>query len=137
MSKHVARGELVYLLSKALLYSEVEAHWRGNAMTSNCTALFSLLDKHTCTLDPNLQPTVTMNPPIPANIPLGNPSSVSTSNGSLDKRKSSQLDVEEGVRTKRARTEDSMEIDSVTSTAPRMSGKLGAGLAHALVLTEL
>ncbi|KAK7680552.1 hypothetical protein QCA50_016333 [Cerrena zonata] len=141
MSKQVARGELVYLLSKALLYTEVEAHWRGNAMTSNCTASFSLLDKHTCSLDSSLKATVTLNPPLPSDIPLNNLNPAPMSNGSLDKRKSSQLDVDDSSRAKRARTEDSMEIDSVTSTAPQtkqstpaplMSGDVSAVLHQKL-----
>lgn len=137
MSKQVARGELVYLLSKALLYTEVEAHWRGNAMTSNCTASFSLLDKHTCSLDSSLKATVTLNPPLPSDIPLNNLNPTPMSNGSLDKRKSSQLDVDDSSRAKRARTEDSMEIDSVTSTAPRMSGIMVASLVWYMVLTVM
>ncbi|CAL1693992.1 unnamed protein product [Somion occarium] len=113
INKHVARGELVYLLSKALLYTEVEAHWRGNAMTSNCKAPFSLLDQHTCSLDPNLPPIATFNPPIP-------PEAVPVSlNGTTEKRKGGALEVDESQRNKRARTEDSMDLDSTTSTAPQ------------------
>jgi transducin (beta)-like 1 len=46
--KHIPRGELVDLLSKALLYLEVECHWRGNEMTTNCKNKFSLLEHHVC-----------------------------------------------------------------------------------------
>lgn len=51
MSKHIPRGELVDLLSKALLYLEVEAHWRGDSMTANCKSGFSLLEQHVCSTE--------------------------------------------------------------------------------------
>jgi transducin (beta)-like 1 len=56
ISKHIPRGELIELLSKALLYVEVEAHWKGNAMTTNCKTGFSLLEPHICSLDPKAKP---------------------------------------------------------------------------------
>lgn len=49
--KHIPRGELIELLSKALLYLEVEAHWRNNALTTNCKSGFSLLEPHICSLE--------------------------------------------------------------------------------------
>lgn len=49
--KHIPRGELVELLSKALLYLEVEAHWRNDSLTTNCKNGFSLIDQHVCSLD--------------------------------------------------------------------------------------
>ncbi|KJA28617.1 hypothetical protein HYPSUDRAFT_156006 [Hypholoma sublateritium FD-334 SS-4] len=49
--KHIPRGELIDLLSKALLYLEVESHWRTDSLTTNCKAGFSLLDPHICSLD--------------------------------------------------------------------------------------
>jgi len=52
IKKHIPRGELIELLSKALLYTEVEAHWKGDELTTNCSAPFSLLDPHTCSLQP-------------------------------------------------------------------------------------
>ncbi|KAJ7664938.1 WD40 repeat-like protein [Mycena rosella] len=51
-SKHIPRGELVDLLSKALLYREVESHWKADHLASNCKAGFSLLDPHICSLEP-------------------------------------------------------------------------------------
>jgi hypothetical protein len=45
----VPRGALVDLLSKALLYAEVEAHWRADAPA--CAAPFTLLTPHVCTRD--------------------------------------------------------------------------------------
>lgn len=49
--KHIPRGELIDLLSKALLYLEVESHWRTDSLTTNCKAGFSLLDPHKCSLE--------------------------------------------------------------------------------------
>ncbi|KAH9486362.1 F-box-like/WD repeat-containing protein TBL1Y [Psilocybe cubensis] len=49
--KHIPRGQLVDLLSKALLYIEVEAHWRNDSLTTNCKSNFSLIDHHICSLD--------------------------------------------------------------------------------------
>lgn len=46
---HVPRGELVELLTKALLYLEVETHWRGDTMLTECKTPFSLLRRHECT----------------------------------------------------------------------------------------
>jgi transducin (beta)-like 1 len=50
-SKHIPRGELIELLSKALLYLEVESHWRNDELTTRCKAGFSLLEPHVCSLD--------------------------------------------------------------------------------------
>jgi len=52
IKKHIPRGELIELLSKALLYTEVEAHWKGDELTTNCSAPFSLLEPHACSLQP-------------------------------------------------------------------------------------
>ncbi|KAK7063722.1 F-box-like/WD repeat-containing protein TBL1Y [Favolaschia claudopus] len=52
-SKHIPRGELIDLLSKALLYCEVEAHWKADHLALNCKTGFSLLEHHhVCSLDP-------------------------------------------------------------------------------------
>lgn len=50
-SKHIPRGELIELLSKALLYLEVESHWRNDELTTKCKSGFSLLEPHVCSLD--------------------------------------------------------------------------------------
>ena len=50
-SKHIPRGELIELLSKALLYLEVESHWRNDELTTRCKTGFSLLEPHVCSLD--------------------------------------------------------------------------------------
>ncbi|KAF9074948.1 WD40-repeat-containing domain protein [Rhodocollybia butyracea] len=49
---HVPRGELVELLSKALLYTEVECHFNGSETAVECKAKFSLLESHTCSPNP-------------------------------------------------------------------------------------
>lgn len=49
--KHIPRGELIELLSKALLYIEVESHWRGNELMTGCKNKFSLLEHHVCSSD--------------------------------------------------------------------------------------
>lgn len=114
--KHIPRGELVELLSKALLYSEVEVHWRGNAITKNCTAPFTLLDKHVCALDPTVTPITVLQPLPSIDVPQPAP------NGTSEKRKASSPAVDDGggPKEKRARTEE-MEVDSVTSSAERTS----------------
>jgi transducin (beta)-like 1 len=110
--KHVPRGELVELLSKALLYSEAEAHWKGNAMTNNCKAPFSILDQHVCSLDSTLPQTVTIHTPV-VEVPIP------VTNGILEKRKASTPPpAEEVPKEKRARTED-MEVDGITSSVER------------------
>ncbi|KAJ3575235.1 hypothetical protein NP233_g1241 [Leucocoprinus birnbaumii] len=64
--KHIPRGELVELLSKALLYLEVESHWQGNELITSCKNKFSLLEHHVCSNEP------------PSPVPLKSPSASST-----------------------------------------------------------
>ncbi|KAF5392424.1 hypothetical protein D9757_002332 [Collybiopsis confluens] len=78
--KHVPRGELVELLSKSLLYNEVECHFQGGEVAASCKARFSLLEPHTCSSDPLesdafLPPTFTSTafinvPPVPIPLPI-------------------------------------------------------------------
>lgn len=56
--KHVPRGELIELLTKALLYIEVECHYKQDSSTRACTSGFSLLDRHICSSDAPLAPQV-------------------------------------------------------------------------------
>ena len=49
--KHIPRGELVELLTKALLYIEVETHCKGDGLITDCKTPFSLLKKHECSLE--------------------------------------------------------------------------------------
>ncbi|PCH34026.1 WD40 repeat-like protein [Wolfiporia cocos MD-104 SS10] len=143
--KHIPRGELVELLCKALLYCEVEAHWRGNVMTANCKSKFSLLEKHVCSPDPSLPVAVAYNPllpfmgndqpgqqPLPQSLqplqPQRNGSvginGANESNGIAgpsSKRKANPSATDGAPREKRARTlpltDDSMDLDSVVSSS--------------------
>ncbi len=114
--KPIPRGQLVELLSKALLYTEVESHWKGNAMTTNCKGTFSLIDEHVCTIDPSLPATTTFNPP--PQPPLPEPTPVLQTNGTTEMRKASTPASEVAPKGKRARTAD-MDVDSSASTAAR------------------
>ncbi|KAI0295001.1 WD40-repeat-containing domain protein [Russula brevipes] len=109
LEKHIPRGELIELLIKALLYTEVEAHWRGsNDMTGNCTTGFSLLETHVCSLNPTIKPTVKLsaNPaPVPV-IAAPQSASVSEPSDSAQKRKASTPLAEEGQSDKRQRTDE-------------------------------
>jgi hypothetical protein len=46
-----------------LLYIEVETHWCEGALTLNCRAPFSLLEKHTCEIDGVAKPAALRIPP--------------------------------------------------------------------------
>ncbi|KAH8110643.1 WD40 repeat-like protein [Phellopilus nigrolimitatus] len=48
---YVPRGELVELLTKALLYTEVETHCKGDGLITDCRTPFSLLKRHVCAVD--------------------------------------------------------------------------------------
>ncbi len=128
--KHVPRGELVELLSKALLYTEVEAHWKGNNMTLNCTKEFKLLEPHVCSYDPNFPP-----PPLPlsaldaqritfANV-QSHANASSTAGGSADgslKRKASGTQSSDGHPSeKRAKTvaPEEVEVDVRAASVER------------------
>ncbi|KAK7058554.1 hypothetical protein VNI00_002190 [Paramarasmius palmivorus] len=75
-AKHVPRGELVELLSKSLLYTEVECHFQGGEAAATCQNAFSLLEPHVCSNKPpppkswNPPPTpqTTFSPSIPNNL---------------------------------------------------------------------
>ncbi|OBZ68595.1 F-box-like/WD repeat-containing protein TBL1XR1 [Grifola frondosa] len=140
--KHVPRGELIELLSKALLYSEVESHWRSNAMTANCTNTFRLLERHVCSLDPSLPATVTFNPPPLAPLPIPQPAPVLQTNGtgnadSASKRKASMPAMDDVPREKRAKTstpENDNDADSIASSVdskPVKKPKLAAAASNA------
>ncbi|KLO10113.1 WD40 repeat-like protein [Schizopora paradoxa] len=45
---YIPRGQLVELLTKALLYSEVETHCKGDSLITDCRTPFALLKKHDC-----------------------------------------------------------------------------------------
>jgi transducin (beta)-like 1 len=91
IKKHIPRGELVELLSKALLYTEVEAHWKGDSLAKNCKSTFSLLEHHACAIDSNS-----------ASLP-GESNMLKVTGEAAVKRKSSTPSTEDGRAEKRAR----------------------------------
>ncbi|KAH9950912.1 WD40 repeat-like protein [Amylocystis lapponica] len=129
LGKHIPRGELLELLGKALLYTETEAHWQGNVMTNNCTSTFSLLEKHVCSLDSALPPTVTFDSVIPElskePLPPPPPPPPPPENGASTLPKKSPTPVPEsevpGEKRTRTTTPDDMDVDSIASSA---DGKL-------------
>ncbi|GBE77654.1 WD40 repeat-like protein [Sparassis crispa] len=135
--KHVPYGTLVDLLGKALQYVETEAHWRGDALTRNCTSGFSLIDKHICALDPTLPETVTLEEIAP---PLGEeqlPPPPQT-NGNAEpavKRKASTPTPDDVPMEKRARTEpleDNMDLDSIASSSDGRTTNAKASTSRAI-----
>ncbi|KAJ7361138.1 WD40 repeat-like protein [Mycena albidolilacea] len=124
-SKHIPRGELIDLLSKSLLYREVESHWKADHLALNCKAGFSLLEAHVCSLDP----------PKPKSVPLSLtytqwPLGHSNRNGVTTdgKRKASPTFGVDGPAEKRARRDaDDMDTDlyrSSESSAKKPKPKL-------------
>lgn len=98
IKKHIPRGELVERLSKALLYAEVEAHWKGDSFAKNCKSGFSLLERHVCSIDPNA---TTLLAPQQA----GEPNVAMIAGETGGKRKSISPATEDGRAEKRARQE--------------------------------
>lgn len=97
--KFVPRGELIELLSKALLYIEVETHWKNDTLTANCMAPFTLLDTHVCKLDTSSSMetiAITSNPPdIDANSKRKAAESISVDESHKRVRRSSEdMDIE-------------------------------------------
>ena len=134
--KHVPRGELVELLSKALLFSEVEAHWKGDTMTMACTNQFKLLEHHTCSFDPKFPPPP---PPeahrhhsLPERPPTTHVTSESASvqvNGpsaenSLKRKASGPVPMEEPSKEKRAKTNGKLEGEVDTKSPSVVESRL-------------
>lgn len=100
IKKHIPRGELVERLGKALLYAEVEAHWKGDSFAKNCKGNFSLLERHVCSINP--PPTT----PLPSQQQQSGESNVAISVAETGaKRKSISPSTEDGRAEKRARKE--------------------------------
>lgn len=132
-SKHIPRGELVELLSKALLYVEVEAHWKGDALTTNCKTGFSLLEPHICSLEPKAKPTRSA---IQSSLQdQENEQTTKTNGDSGSKRKADVPSTEDGRVEKRARrTPEDMEIDPVILAVDR---GYRSGVIYLLSLHEM
>ncbi|KAH9964195.1 WD40 repeat-like protein, partial [Russula dissimulans] len=129
LEKQIPRGELIELLIKALLYTEVEAHWRGNNdMTGNCGTGFTLLETHVCSLNPSINPTVKLSANPASLAALPGPQSASTAD-SVQKRKASTPVAEEGHSDKRQRTDEPSNVEaeeknSDVSTPRRASARV-------------
>ena len=95
IKRPVPRGELLELLSKALLYTEVEKHWKGDSLAANCKASFSLLEHHVCSLDAE-EPSESIN---------GQLGTLNVTGDSVSKRKSATPFSEDGRVEKRSRKE--------------------------------
>jgi transducin (beta)-like 1 len=118
-AKHIPRGELVELLTKALLYVEVESHWKGDKLDSNCKTTFSLLEPHICSRDTNTSSKPKPPPPKTTIVASEGDSLLVQTNGALDgkntKMHSNSLDDDERP-AKRARIEsEDMDIDDAVS----------------------
>ncbi|KAI0066419.1 WD40 repeat-like protein [Artomyces pyxidatus] len=124
--KHIPRGELVELLIKALLYMEVEAHWRGNDLTANCTTGFSLLESHVCSLNPAaVKPTANL-PPVPVLDPKPHPLPAIERIDSAQKRKASTPITEDARSEKRLKSDTEggdSAIETVQTPDPSMKSK--------------
>ncbi|KAK7039430.1 F-box-like/WD repeat-containing protein TBL1Y [Favolaschia claudopus] len=112
-SKHIPRGELIDLLSKSLLYQEVECHWKADHLALNCRSEFSLLERHVCSLEPPKPKLIWPQPP-QIRLPLGQSNLV---NGVSDgKRKASEASLSPTVDApaeKRPRRDpDAMDVDT-------------------------
>lgn len=120
VKKHIPRGELVERLSKALLYAEVEAHWKGDSFAKNCKSGFSLLERHVCSVDSH--PAVLLAPQKPAGL---NTATLVVDTGT--KRKSSSPSTEDGRAEKRARKEveenHAVAVDGTPMTVDSCSTK--------------
>lgn len=111
IKKHIPRGELVERLSRALLYAEVEAHWKADSFAKNCKSSFSLLERHVCSTDPDTTTLLAPQQPGESNVAM-----LAAETGI--KRKSISPSTEDGRAEKRARkeVEDNHAVMAVDGT---------------------
>ncbi|KAI0361488.1 WD40 repeat-like protein [Trametes cingulata] len=124
--KHVPRGELVNLLAKALLFSEVEAHWKGDNMTLSCRNPFNILERHVCSAParPPLQPLNAMAPPH-ERVRNGGPADRGHPPDNTLKRKASGTPVlDEGPKEKRAKTSSPVDVEIDPKSGPSVERRL-------------
>ncbi|KAL4260438.1 F-box-like/WD repeat-containing protein Ebi-like protein [Pleurotus pulmonarius] len=107
--KHIPRGELVELLAKALLFVEVESHWKPNSQ-ENCKTSFSLLEPHVCSLEPNVPPNMPFIPVLPA--PPKNNGVVNDVLDANAKRKADTPNGDDIRAEKRAKTDEDKRAES-------------------------
>ncbi|KAI0328494.1 WD40 repeat-like protein [Cubamyces sp. BRFM 1775] len=126
--KHVPRGELVELLSKALLFSEVEAHWKGDSMTLSCRNPFNILEHHVCSAPPRPIPrSRAVSPRAPNATPNGgasNQTTTSISELSLKRKASGTPASEEAPKEKRAKTSSPIEVELDARPGPSVERRL-------------
>lgn len=117
--KHIPRGELVELLSKSLLYLEVESHWKGDTLMSNCKSRFSLLEPHVCSVEPPKRNAL-LPPPASTDIVMKSPKTNGATVEAAGKRKTSpSAAMGDGPAEKRAKKDpDDMELDSSSECKP-------------------
>ncbi|KAI0669777.1 WD40 repeat-like protein [Trametes maxima] len=115
--KHVPRGELVELLSKALLFSEVEAHWKGDSMTLSCRNSFNILEPHVCSAAPPPQSRLEQRQhALATHVDPGQKASSSvhsraTSDNSMKRKASGTPASDEAPKEKRAKTNSPVEVE--------------------------
>ena len=114
-SKHIPRGELIELLSKALLYLEVEAHWKGDAMTTSCKSGFSLLEPHICSYPKTKSEHP---PPWPAAREKAPEQNMKINGDTGTKRKADASATDGHVEKRARRTPEPMDVDKIVSAAP-------------------
>ncbi|KAA1467843.1 WD40 repeat-like protein [Dentipellis sp. KUC8613] len=123
--KRIPRGELVELLSKALLYTEVETHWRESTLTTNCKTGFSLLEDHVCSEgSSSKQPvnfaTSSMSSSLSRDVlNMRTPEDVDMAS----KRKASTPATDDGRSDKRARKDRGTETPIQESTSQILDGE--------------
>lgn len=128
MSRHIPRGELLDLLSKALLYIEVEAHWRGDSMTANCKSGFSLLEPHVCSTDhptSRLAPASTVSVAEPQSTRVTTTAQLKTLNSSSFAQKNDTQDAAPAIPNVLPSTlkESTLSIPSNGNLAPEPNAK--------------
>ncbi|KAF8198323.1 WD40 repeat-like protein [Mycena galopus ATCC 62051] len=130
-SKQIPRGELVDLLSKSLLYQEVECHWKADHLALNCRAEFSLLQPHVCSLEAPKPKSVWLQPqPAYPRWPLGQSNRANGVNGVVTegKRKASPFSGTDEPAEKRLRRDtDDMEVDFPSVEKPKPLRQQGPG----------
>ncbi|KAF8347055.1 WD40 repeat-like protein [Amanita rubescens] len=109
--KHIIRGQLVELLCKALLYLEVEHHWKNSQVTLNCTAEFSLLDSHQCSTDAGAKMMSLSQLPVTQERAVYQ-NGVPTVSETVNKRKESPMALDEPSEKRAKRESEDMHADS-------------------------
>ncbi|KAI0639523.1 WD40 repeat-like protein [Trametes polyzona] len=116
--KNVPRGELVELLSKALLFSEVEAHWKGDKLTLSCRNPFNILERHVCSMPRRSPPNPAQPPSATGNTQTGDSTNGhSPSENALKRKASGNPGLDDGPKEKRAKTSSPVEVE--------LDGRLG------------